>query len=509
MTTQNILITGATSGLGLAMAEQYAQTAGVKLFLTGRQSSPPLTAPHSYCQADLSQPAAAETIAHWLAEQGVTHLHRLIHNAALGQYGDIGAFPAAQILELVQVNLKTPLALTHTLLPLLQPAGGKIIFVSSVASVLPTADYALYTATKAAVDGLARNLRIELDGKVTVQLLHPGATNTGLHPKLGIPAEKMNWKKFPPAAQVARQMVQAIEQNQKLHTTIGLGNQLLRQVALTFPRPLEWLLRRATPPTASAPHHVAITGAADGLGRALAHRFSQAGWHITGIDVDVGKAMETTAELRQHGVEMRFIAADFSRPADVAQVLNILAEGEPLGLFIHNAGISAAGYFSALPLAQQLKVIDINFTAPLLLTAGLWQKNLLPAGGTVAFVSSLSAYVGYPGATVYASSKDGLASYAQSVAVAAAGRWHLLTIYPGPLRTAHARRYSPDNGRENSRMLPETAADHIFHAVQRHQRVLIPGFSAKLFAFLGYLAPRLMEQAMKRMILDKFPPPQI
>lgn len=503
-TTQNILITGATSGLGLAMAEQYAQTAGVKLFLTGRQPYAPLSSPHNYCQADLSQPAAAATLAHWLAEQGVTHLHRLIHNAALGQYGDPGSLPAAQILELVQVNLKAPLALTHTLLPLLQAAGGKIIFVSSVASVLPTADYALYTATKAAVDGLARNLRIELEGKVTVQLLHPGATNTGLHPKLGIPAEKMNWGKFPPAAQVARHMVQAIEQNHHLHTTIGLGNQLLRRVALTFPRPLAWAMRRTPSPT-PAPHHIAITGVADGLGRALAHRFAQAGWHITGIDVDVGKAMETTAELRQHRVEMRFIAADLSRPADVAQVLHALEAGEPLGLFIHNAGISAAGYFSTLPLAQQLKVIDINLTAPLLLTAGLWQKNLLPAGGTLAFVSSLSAYVGYPGATVYASSKDGLTSYAQCVS--ATGRWHTLTIYPGPLRTAHARRYSPDNGRENSRMLPETAANLIFHAVQHRQRILIPGFSAKLFAFLGYLAPRLMEKAMKRMILDKFPPP--
>jgi short-subunit dehydrogenase len=502
---KNILITGATSGLGLAMAEQYAQTAGVKLFLTGRQPHAPLSSPHSYCQADLSQPAAAEAIAHWLAEQGVTHLHRLIHNAAVGQYGDPGSLPAAQILEMVQVNLKAPVALTHTLLPLLQPAGGKIIFVSSVASVLPTADYALYTATKAAVDGLARNLRIELEGKVTVQLLHPGATNTGLHPKIGIPAEKMNWEKFPPAAQVAHHMVQAIEHNQKLHTTIGLGNQLLRQVALTFPRPLAWAMHRTTAkPAANTPQHVAITGVADGLGRALAHRFAQAGWHITGIDVDVGKAMQTTAELRQYGVEMRFIAADLSRPADVAQVLQVLGEGEPLGLFVHNAGISAAGYFSALPLAHQLKVIDINFTAPLLLTAGLWHKNLLPAGGMLAFVSSLSAYVGYPGATVYASSKDGLTSYAQSIATT--GRWHTLTIYPGPLRTAHARRYSPDNGRENSRMLPETAADLIFYAVQHHQQVLIPGFSAKLFAFLGYLAPRLMEKAMKRMILDKFPP---
>lgn len=140
------------------------------------------------------------------------------------------------------------------------------------------------------------------------------------------------------------------------------------------------------------------------------------------------------------------------------------------------------------------------------MTPALLQARKIAQGGSLVFISSLSHFTGYPGAAVYAASKDGIASYARSLRAGLARQQiHVLTVFPGPTRTAHARRYSPDNSRENRRMLPAVLADQILQAVQARQSILIPGLGNKLTALAGRLAPRLMEQVMRRVILDKLP----
>ena len=122
----------------------------------------------------------------------------------------------------------------------------------------------------------------------------------------------------------------------------------------------------------------------------------------------------------------------------------------------------------------------------------------------MAFISSLSHFVSYPGAAVYAASKDGIAAYARSLALALTPQqMHVLTVFPGPTRTEHARRYSPDNSREGRRMPPEQLAQQILVAVQRRHRMLIPGLGNRLFARFGHWFPHQSEQIMRRIILDK------
>mgnify|MGYP001344796124 CR=1 FL=1 len=122
-------------------------------------------------------------------------------------------------------------------------------------------------------------------------------------------------------------------------------------------------------------------------------------------------------------------------------------------------------------------------------------------------ISSLSYYTGYPGAAAYAASKDGLAHYARSLGVALWPQQRVLTVFPGPTRTAHARRYSPDNRREGRRMPPEKLAARIFAAQQRGQTILLPAFSARVMAIIGQTAPRLAEWLMRKTILDRLPAP--
>ncbi|MEZ4673316.1 MAG: SDR family NAD(P)-dependent oxidoreductase [Caldilineaceae bacterium] len=77
----------------------------------------------------------------------------------------------------------------------------------------------------------------------------------------------------------------------------------------------------------------------------------------------------------------------------------------PIDVLVHNArSISAVGRFAESNLASQRAVLDINFTAPLLLTALLLKNGQIAPTASYLFISSLSHYMSYPGAAVCAAS---------------------------------------------------------------------------------------------------------
>ena len=111
--------------------------------------------------------------------------------------------------------------------------------------------------------------------------------------------------------------------------------------------------------------------------------------------------------------------------------------------------------------------------------------------------------VGSNRAAVYAATKDGLASFGRSLRAGLHGRANVVTVYPGPTRTPHARRYSPDNSNEDRRMPPEQVAEAIVAAVRSGGSVVVPGWGNRFACAFGSLAPGLAERAMKKVIFDK------
>lgn len=224
--TSTVLITGVTDGIGRALAEHYA-AAKAQVIGVGRWPSPPsgLLTSGAYCQADLARPEAAGAISLFLDERGINRLDVLIHNAAVGWYGPIAEQSAAAIAEALAVNLRAPIALTHALLPRVTAAHGVVAFVSSVHAALPTPDFAVYTATKAALDGFARNLRIEQAGVVDVLSLWAGPTRTGMHAKSGVPAGRLKVERFATPEATAAGIAAAIARRRC--ASIGAGNGLL------------------------------------------------------------------------------------------------------------------------------------------------------------------------------------------------------------------------------------------------------------------------------------------
>jgi short-subunit dehydrogenase len=238
-----------------------------------------------------------------------------------------------------------------------------------------------------------------------------------------------------------------------------------------------------------------VTGAADGIGRALALQLVERGFEVVGVDRDVERSRDVAS--------VRFLHGDLGVEGDVRRLGALLADEPPFHLVAHVAGISSVGPFEASDPVAARDVVAVNLLAPLLLTSRLVAAGRVEPEGTIVFVSSLSRWVGYPGAAVYAATKDGLASYARSLSVACAPRRiHVLAAFPGPTRTAHARRYAPPGSREDARMPPEDVARAILRAADRRRPRVVPGLRNRLAARFGTLFPRTMDRIMLRLLFQ-------
>lgn len=223
---KTILITGATDGMGKALAQIYHQQ-GEQLILIGRrpldQLDDPVFTSHTYCQADLSQPDCANKVTSFLTQHNIATIDLAIQNAGIGYYGPIAEQSSDSIQNILTVNLIAPLQLSQALYPYLKQAPGKLVFIGSIAHALPAPDYAVYAASKAALNAFAQNLRIEWQNDISVQSIHPGPTRTGMHEKIGMDQKQTDWTKFPAPEIVAQQIIRAIKSNHPV-TTIGTGN---------------------------------------------------------------------------------------------------------------------------------------------------------------------------------------------------------------------------------------------------------------------------------------------
>ncbi|MGL4234493.1 SDR family oxidoreductase [Tabrizicola sp.] len=189
ITNATILVTGATTGIGLGLAQRlHAQ--GNRVILTGRRQAlldeatagqPGMTG----IQNDITDPAAIANLAARLAKDH-PDLSIVIQNAGIMQAERLGTdqTPVALSEAMIATNLLGPIRLTHALMPqlLAQPAA-KIITVSSGLAFVPLAATPTYSATKAAIHSWTQSLRMQLMAtRVTVHELAPPAVQTDLMP---------------------------------------------------------------------------------------------------------------------------------------------------------------------------------------------------------------------------------------------------------------------------------------------------------------------------------------
>jgi short-subunit dehydrogenase len=183
------LVTGASSGLGEEFALQIAPRVGKLVLVARREPLLEILAervralhPHvavAVFQVDLSRPGEREKLLENLAEIGFVP-DLLVNNAGLGDYGEFASADWAKLDAMLRVNVEALTHLTHALLPdMIRRGGAAVINVSSLASVIPIPDFAVYAATKAYVTSFSEALRIELrEHGIPVLAVCPGPVRT-------------------------------------------------------------------------------------------------------------------------------------------------------------------------------------------------------------------------------------------------------------------------------------------------------------------------------------------
>ena len=182
-----VLITGASDGIGRALVECY-RSKGWSVIAHGRRPasriSPQLPAQVKYVQADLaSDPAAAIDAILAALPEG---LDLAILNAGHGLVATPQDTRPDAIASMITVNATVPLLLAQGLFPRLLASKGRLVFIGSTAAKGAHPDFSIYAATKSALAGAARSLRLEWKDRVPVQIIHPGPTATGMHDKAGL-----------------------------------------------------------------------------------------------------------------------------------------------------------------------------------------------------------------------------------------------------------------------------------------------------------------------------------
>jgi short-subunit dehydrogenase len=171
---KTVLLTGASGGLGQAIARRLA-AAGAQVVLSGRRGDVLAELASEIggevAPADLSDAAAVDALAAAHADVDI-----LVANAGLPASGRLETFTEEQIERALRVNLRAPILLAHALLPqMLKRRSGQLVFMSSLNGKASPAGTAIYSATKFGLRGFAGALRADLHGTgVGVSAIFPG-----------------------------------------------------------------------------------------------------------------------------------------------------------------------------------------------------------------------------------------------------------------------------------------------------------------------------------------------
>jgi NADP-dependent 3-hydroxy acid dehydrogenase YdfG len=186
---QLAVVTGASSGIGRAIAEELAAR-GAFLCLLGRRPevlrniAPQLEegVGKFVYRVDLDSGEIGSLPDKLLADCGGADI--LVHSAGMIALGTLENATFDDFDRQLNVNLKAPFRLTQALLPQLKSRRGQVVFINSSAGVSAVAGSAIYSASKYGLKGLADSLRAEVNGLVRVTSLFAGTTATPMQESL-------------------------------------------------------------------------------------------------------------------------------------------------------------------------------------------------------------------------------------------------------------------------------------------------------------------------------------
>lgn len=200
-----VLITGASSGIGTAVAERLAEpgSGGARLLLNGRDEQRLARVAARTGGTAIPADLRGEQARAHLVEEALAHSGRvdaLVAGAGAGWAGRFAAMPGRDIDDVLTANLSAVLHLVRLVLPGMVARGaGRVVMVGSVAGCVGVRGEAAYSAAKGGLMMFADSLRYELDGSgVRVSMVMPGAVDTPFFRRRGVPYHRARPRPVPP-----------------------------------------------------------------------------------------------------------------------------------------------------------------------------------------------------------------------------------------------------------------------------------------------------------------------
>lgn len=252
------LVTGASSGIGTALAEQLA-AAGASLVLTGRDGER-LEAVARRCgrgggvveavAGDLTDGSFVQRLASRAVERDGLDL--VVHNAGVTMNARFEEVEEAVLRSIMEVDYFAPAVLTRRLLPALRARRGRIVAISSITGLVGPPSRSAYAAAKHALHGLLGSLRVELLGTgVSVTIVCPGYVDTPMRTRalLGDGTEQgrdqAEGRRMLGAGEVAAAALDAAWRRRR-EVLLGRETRLARVLSICCPGRLDRILAKAT-----------------------------------------------------------------------------------------------------------------------------------------------------------------------------------------------------------------------------------------------------------------------
>ena len=204
-----------------------------------------------------------------------------------------------------------------------------------------------------------------------------------------------------------------------------------------------------------AGHNAVVTGAASGIGRAIAAHLAQAGARVLIADLDGVRAEQAAGALRRAGGQVAAIGADVSDPAAVEAMFAAAEQAGPVTLLVNNAGHVHQSPFEVLEIAEFDRMVAVHLRGNFLCARRALPAMLAAGDGVIINIASQLGQIGGTQLAHYAAAKAGIIGMTKSLAREVSGRGvRVNAVAPGPIDTELVQALSPEWRRAKLAELP-------------------------------------------------------
>jgi short-subunit dehydrogenase len=263
----------------------------------------------------------------------------------------------------------------------------------------------------------------------------------------------------------------------------------------------------------------AVTGAANGIGRALALELAARGCDLALADRDEAGLQALAAEIAKAGPQKVSVhRVDVGEPAQIADFAERAIAAHPaLNIVVNNAGVALLGQFSEIEQEQMDWLMNINFWGVVHATRAFLPQLARQREAHIVNLSSLFGLIAPPGQTAYCSAKFAVRGFSESLRhelAMAKSPVRLSVVHPGGVATSIVRNSRTgtgvtDNARraesierfeQVAKTTPQAAALRIIHGIEKNQPRILIGNDARMMDILQRLRPATYWTPMARKI---------